>query len=345
MVDLLPLLSERGHCVSLLLFDGTRTPFYKQLEGKGVTIHTLAVGSKSMHNPLLLFRLKIFLNRHSFDIIHTHNTPCQLLVATAGRGDACYVTTEHNTDNRRRKWRWYRAIDRWMYGKYDHVICVSADVRNCLLNALDNGGLNTKTSVVCNGIDCALYVNAKADGALSQRHRGKHLIVMVAAFRPQKDQATLLRAMCLLGDNYSLMLLGDGPCRAQCETLARTLGVSSRVSFVGIRTDIPRILATADVVVLSSNYEGLSLSCIEGMASGRPFIASDVDGLRDIVNGAGLLFPIHDEKTLAQLISRCCHDKAWAEQVGRRCRERASHYDIHSMADAYEKLYKELTKS
>lgn len=141
------------------------------------------------------------------------------------------------------------------------------------------------------------------------------------------------------------MLLGDGPCRAQCETLARTLGVSSRVSFVGIRTDIPRILATADVVVLSSNYEGLSLSCIEGMASGRPFIASDVDGLRDIVNGAGLLFPIHDEKTLAQLISRCCHDKAWAEQVGRRCRERASHYDIHSMADAYEKLYKELTKS
>ena len=65
------------------------------------------------------------------------------------------------------------------------------------------------------------------------------------------------------------------------------LGVSHRVLSLYIRKDVPRILKSSNVICMSSIYEGLSLSSIEGMASGHPFIATNVNGLREIVKGAG----------------------------------------------------------
>ena len=104
--------------------------------------------------------------------------------------------------------------------------------------------------------------------------------------------------MSELPNNYSLQIVGDGPRRPILEKLAE----EKNVEFLGIRTDIPDILSSTDIVVLSSHWEGLSLSSIEGMASGRPFIASDVDGLHEMVNGAGVLFPDGDHIALASAI-------------------------------------------
>ena len=72
-----------------------------------------------MRNPLLINRLKRYLKEHPVDILHTHNTACQLLAAAAARHlPAALVTTEHNTTNRRRDWKGFRPVDRWMYRQY-----------------------------------------------------------------------------------------------------------------------------------------------------------------------------------------------------------------------------------
>ena len=105
--ELLPRLLNRGHDVELLVFDGTRSSLYNRVDQKGITIHTLGEGTKQMWNPLHVFRLRKFLHRERFDIVHTHNTPCQLFTALVTRKNApMFVTTEHNTFNRRRNWRW-----------------------------------------------------------------------------------------------------------------------------------------------------------------------------------------------------------------------------------------------
>ena len=131
MVDLLPLLAQKGHQVHLLLFDGTRTPFFEMLESKGITIYSLGKGEQAMHNPLLIFKLRKLLK--GYDVVHTHNTPCQLLVALASYNTPIkFVTTEHNTNNRRRSWSWYRPIDLWMYSRYKHIICVSRETESLL---------------------------------------------------------------------------------------------------------------------------------------------------------------------------------------------------------------------
>ena len=338
--ELLPRLLNRGHNVELLLFDGTRSSLYNYIEQESITIHTLGEGAMQMWNPLHVFRLRKFLHRKKFDIVHTHNTPCQLLTALAAGKDApMLITTEHNTFNRRRNWRWYAAIDRWMYGKYDYVICVGEKVKENLTTKLYKNVNSLNIVVVPNGVDLKHFTDTVL---YSSKKEDEHIIIMVAAFRKQKDQLTLLRAMQYLPDNYVLWLAGDGEQKKECEKLADSFGINRRVRFLGNRADVAQLLATADVVVLSSHYEGMSLSCIEGMVSRKPFIASDVAGLHDIVVGAGLLFPHEDHKRLAELIRQVCENKEYGSEVAARCRERAMQYDIENVVTGYEKIYYKL---
>lgn len=338
--ELLPRLINREHNVELLLFDGTRSSLYDHIEQEGITIHTLGKGDMQMWNPLHVFRLRKFLHRERFDIVHTHNTPCQLLTAlTAGKDAPILVTTEHNTFNRRRNWWWYTAIDCWMYGRYNYVICVGEKVKENLMARPYKNADSPNIAVVPNGIDLKRFI----DTVLYNSKKGdEYIIIMVAAFRKQKDQPTLLRAMQYLPDNYVLCFAGDGEQKRECEKLADKLGINRRVRFLGDRADVPQLLATADVIVLSSHYEGMSLSCIEGMVSGKPFISSDVDGLHDIVAGTGLLFPHKDHKRLAELIRQVCENKEYGQEVATRCRERAMQYDIENTAIGYNKIYHNL---
>ena len=342
--ELLPRLCNRGHDVELLLFDGTRSSLYNRVEQEGITIHTLGKGAMQMWNPLYVFRLCKFLHRERFDIVHTHNTPCQLLTALAARKNApMLITTEHNTFNRRRNWRWYAVIDRWMYGKYDYVICVGEKVKENLTTRLYKNINSANFAVVPNGIDLKRFTDAVPYTLLyNPKKEDEYIIIMVAAFRKQKDQPTLLRAMQYLPDNYMLWLAGDGEQKKECEKLADSLGISRRVRFLGDRDDIPQLLATADVVVLSSHYEGFGLAIVEGMATGRPIIVSDVDGLHDIVAGAGLLFPHKDYKWLAGLIRQVCENKEFGLKIVKRCQTRAMQYDIKNTVSGYERIYNTL---
>ncbi|MCH5216297.1 MAG: glycosyltransferase, partial [Muribaculaceae bacterium] len=194
-----------------------------------------------------------------------------------------------------------------------------------------------------NGIALEAVSEAKPDESLRMPDETRRkVVIMVSAFRAQKDQPTLIRAMQHLPDDYRLWLAGDGIAREKCEMLAAKLNLSERVRFLGVRDDVPALMASADVVVLSSHYEGMSLASIEGMAAGKPFIASDVEGLREVAGGAALLFPHGDHRQLAELIRRVCEDDSLRTEVVAGCRERAMQYDIGHTVDGYERIYTKL---
>ena len=123
-----------------------------------------------------------------------------------------------------------------------------------------------------------------------------------------------------------------------------TKGLQQRVKFWGNRTDVANVLHTADVVCMSSHYEGLSLSNIEGMSSGRPFVASDVDGLREVTKGYGVLFPHGDAEALAAIIRHLHNDKMYYDQIAHKCYQRAMMFDIDKMVDGYESVYEDLVR-
>ena len=341
MVDLVPRLRDAGHEVELCVFNGGRTPFRDELERAGITIHALQAGG-NVYNPLNIVRLWRLMRAGKYDIVHTHNTACQLFAAIASlMCNTTLVTTEHSTSNRRRKMSWYKPIDRWMFGRYSKIICISEIAEKSLREYLS---LPSDTiTTINNGVDVARFAAAKPNEDLAAQWQDKHLGMMVAGFRWEKDHTTIIKAYSLLPDRYHLALVGDGAKRPEMEQLAKDLGVAHRVHFLGLRSDIPQLLATADVRIMSSHFEGLSLSSVEGMAAGV-LIASDVDGLREVVQGAGVLFGHGDAQGFADAILRLDSDAAYREAVASACRERARGYDIGVMAQGYLQEYEKLRK-
>lgn len=335
MVDLLPRLRDLGHEVDLCVFDGVRTPFFDLLEKVGIRIIALRQGG-SVYDPRNIFTLVSLIKK--YDVVHTHNTACQMFVAFANiLAKKHVVTTEHSTSNRRRKYPVLKWIDKWMYHQYKTIVTVSDIAGQNIKDYIGDSALPTKT--ISNGIDVNRFRNAAPCQEILDTYKGCYLSIMVAGFRYEKDHATVIKAFSLLPEQYHLLFVGDGEKRGVCEALSESLGLKDRIHFLGIRMDVPNLLQTADVVIMSSHREGLSLSNLEGMASGKPFIASDVEGLHEIVSGAGILFPHQDFESLAFHIRQCCTDKDYATEVGANCTARAQKYDISKMAEQYAILY------
>jgi len=338
LVDLLPALRECGNDVELLLFDGVETPFRNEIASRDITIHTLSEGKRpfSLSN---MMRLRSYIGK--YDIVHTHNTACQLYAPMAKMLAGAHtplVTTEHSSNNRRRDKAYLRGVDKWMYARYAAIICIADQPR---ANLEERIGKRDNIVTIYNGVDTARFLRPIKDISAQQHF----VITMVASLTAAKDQDTVIRALRRLEPNYTLQLVGGGERQSELEALAAEQGVADRVKFLGIRTDIPDVLSDSDVIVLSSHWEGLSLSSIEGMASGRPFIASDVDGLREVVGGSGILFPHGNDSALAMAIYTLCSDADYYRRVAEQCQAKAKQYDISVMADRYLALYRQLVRS
>lgn len=335
--DMLPIMRKKGVDVDLLVFDGVGTPLMKIINENGINVYTLGK-NVNVYSPQFIPRIIPFLKK--YDVVHTHNTACQLFVAVASlfvsrKELPVLVTTEHSTTNRRRNKPFLKWIDRWMYSRYDHIVAISHKVKDNLLQAL--GKRAPQIHIIYNGICLNDY---KKECPLQlKKNAGEVVLTMVAAFRRGKDQMTLIRTIAELPDNYTLYLVGDGEQKEANVELAHSLGVQERVHFMGIRSDVPAILKASDVVLMSSEFEGFSLSAVEGMASGRPVLASDVDGLHEIVGGAGILFELGNERQIAIKIQDIMEDKELYNKTVEQCLERAAEFDAEVMADNYLRLY------
>ena len=261
MVDLLPRFLNLGHEVHLCLFNGKRTPFYEELEKSGVKIIPFSIGH-GVYNISNLVRLIRLFKKEKYDIVHTHNTACQLYAAFAAvLCSVALCTTEHNTSNRRRVWKWYAPIDRWMYRKYKHIVCISDATERNLRDFI--GEYSNKISTVFNGIDVENYRNAKSIERITvTSHPDRIIIAMIAGFRHQKDHETVIKAAHLLPDNYEVWFVGDGERRPIIEELIQKLDVEDKVKLLGIRTDVASVLKAVDIVVMCSHWEGFGLAAV-----------------------------------------------------------------------------------
>lgn len=339
VTQLAPRLKAYGLDVEVAVFVGTETPFLKQLRSQGIKIHVFSV-SGSVYNPKHILKLRRLIKH--FDTIHTHNTSPQLFAVFANFGMGKHlVTTEHGGSNRRRAWKWYAVIDRWMYNNYSKIICISDKAEENLRNFIRSD--SNRIVTIYNGIDIEKYSHAKAADIKNLGiPQGSKVLTMVAGFRWEKDQDTLICAMQYLPDRFHLCLVGNGVRIEECKELAKAKKVDHRVHFIGLRTDVPEILKASDYIAMSSHFEGLSLSSLEGMVVGKPFLASDVDGLREIVKDAGVLFEHRNPEEFASSVLKIELDNNLYHTIAERCFERASKYDISKMVNEYARIYTEL---
>lgn len=341
IVETLPLLREKGIEADVLLLNGTEYPLYKELREKHCC-KIYSLGTTSVYNPLLILKIIPYLKQ--YDLIHVHLFPAQYFAIVAKKlsfSQLPFVFTEHNTSNRRIENKWFALPEKLIYSGYQKVICITEEVKKVLQQHVQLP--DRQLEVIENGINletihrASILVPSAIDSRLSDDDQ---ILLQVAGFRAQKDQPTLIRALQHLPDRVKLFLAGDGVLRKDCEQLVKDLQLQNRVFFLGLRSDIPSLLKSCDVIVLSSKYEGLSLSSIEGMASGKPFVASDVPGLSEVVGGAGVLFPQGDDQKLAHEIGELLNNSSYYDAVVERCKRCAEKYDIHFMVNRLVELYK-----
>lgn len=344
ILDSVPLYRKQAVDMDVLVLKDANYPFMKKLK-ENSSCKIFILGSGSVYNPVYIFKIAKILPQ--YDIAHVHLFPAQywaVLAKVWSKAKTKLIFTEHNTSNRRIQNKFLGLIDRYFYRKFDKIVAISSEIRGVLKSHTKQS--DNKFQVIHNGVDIKDILSAQKLKKTSIGFLEKDFVlIQVSSFRQPKDQFTLIKALIHLPDNIKLLLVGEGQNLKSCKDLANKLNLINRVIFLGLRSDVPQLLKTADVVVLSSHYEGMSLSSIEGMVSGRPFIASDVPGLREIVKGAGILFEKGNDEALANEIKKLSSDQNLYRKTVEDCLSRAKAFDISKMVLSYVSLYKDVYRN
>jgi glycosyltransferase involved in cell wall biosynthesis len=253
------------------------------------------------------------------------------------------VHVEHNTRERYTAWR--RLQTRWLARHTGLFVGVSEGVRESLLRL---GMPADRTIAIPNGTRLEPFA-AAADHPFEQRERA---ILMPARFASQKDHATLLRAVALLraeGLRPRVALAGGGSRRHErrARRLCTRLGLDDQVEFLGRRTDVPALLMSRQICVLSSHYEGMPLTLVEAMAAGCVAVGSAVPGIREMLSDGvdGRVFEHASAPALAAVLRDLLDRPQEAAAIAQRGRDAAaSRYTLQGMLARYEFAFAEMVR-
>jgi glycosyltransferase involved in cell wall biosynthesis len=233
---------------------------------------------------------------------------------------------------------WERRAARWN----DLIICVSGAEREQGISA----GIKARWEVIPNGVDLERYRPRDRDEARWRLGLGPApLVVCVGRLSRQKGQDVLLQAwpqVSVAAPEAHLALVGTGPAESELRA-----GAPRGVTFAGATDDVTSWLAAADVVVLPSRWEGMSLSMLEAMAAGRPLVVSDVPGAREAVTaGAGAIVPVGDVSALSRAVLDRLRDAGLRRSEGEQARKVAEErFDLQRTLRATVATYEAVLES
>jgi len=280
-------------------------------------------------NLKILFRLVRLLKKLKPEIVNTQSFYPSLhgRIAAKLTGIPVVVATEHGTVSYKKKLR-HKIIDHLLAKVTNRIIVVSNSVKvftSTTCRIPDN-----KFSVIHNAVDFSRFENIDQVSDLRDElglGREDKVIGTVATVVPWKGQKYLIQAFSAILGHFkkvSLIIAGDDPIgyRRELEDEAGRLGVEKKVYFLGLRTDIPRVLKTIDLFAFPSLTEGLGIAAMEAMAVGLPVVASDVEGIREIITDSetGILVPPRQPSILSDKIIDLLDNNQRAYKIGQGAR-------------------------
>lgn len=341
-------LKNRGHTVFVASSGGE---LEKVLSSKGIKHIYVNIRTKSELSPKVIesfFALKTFLKKEKIDLIHAHTRVTQVIAALLSFWqNVPYVTTCHGFFERR--------LGRRIFGCWgERAIAISEAVRNQLIH--DFNVDEEKAVLIHTGIEVARFVKNISEEEKTRLKRRWNLdedfvVGTIGRLSPVKGQEVLLKAAKELVTDFSdikIVLVGGGPDEKRLRRLSKTLGLDKNVIFIASVGDTTEILPAIDIFVFPSIKEGLGLSLIEAMASGKPCIASRVGGIESLIEDGvtGLLVTPGDPDELAHAIKYMFNNANKAEcfkDEGRR--KIIDNFDIDRMVFQVERVYEDVLKT
>lgn len=286
------------------------------------------------------------------DVLHTCNlAPLELVPLAWAAGVPQRIHVEHgwdahDPDGSNPRYRWLRRLYQPFVSRF---VAVSADLDRYLRDAV--GVPDGKRRLIGNGVDTQhFHPGAGALPADCPFQPGEHWIVgTVGRMMTVKNQPLLARAFVQLlreqphlAARARLVMVGDGPLRAEVEAVLREAGVLHHAWLPGARGDVADVLRTFDVFVLPSQAEGTSCTLQEAMASGCAVVATAVGGTPDLIRHGvdGLLVPSGDVAALVHALQVLHDERDHAQQLGQTARRRAiADFSVDAMVSAYAGLF------
>jgi glycosyltransferase involved in cell wall biosynthesis len=306
-------------------------------------------GLRFAHKFLLLFRP---------DILHSHTFPANIFArllrialyikVNMGGTVPVVINTIHNVY----EGGWHRMLLYRLTGaQADAVTAVSAAAAERFIQL--GAVYRSKISVLTNGIDIASFTpdnKTRRSKRAETQAGGAFVWLAVGRIVPAKDYPNLLCAFAQVRRVHAtaaLWIAGEGSVDSLVDDSNEHDQMKAvNVQWLGLRRDIPSLLAAADGYVLSSAWEGMPLAVGEAMAMEKPVVATDVGGVRELVGDAGIVVPPADSEALANaMLELMAMTEKQRKEMGRAARERIKqHFSIETKAEEWEQMYLHLKR-
>jgi glycosyltransferase involved in cell wall biosynthesis len=306
------------------------------------------------------YKLLRLIRREGYDVVHTYTATPGFL----GRLAACLVGTPAIMHHQA-GWtvtEFSPMKERILYTPLEYLASLASSKAVCVSHAVAEQAHQLhiaparKLMVICNGIEAEPFITATRDNSRGRLRRNwgfadDHILIGgTGRLSPQKDNGSLIEAMThlrsLIPDvSFSLFLAGEGPERGKLEKLVESLNLGGQVHLLGFVKDIPAFLATLDVFVSTSLWEGMSISILESMAAARPIVATSILPNAELIEHerTGLLVDPRAPSQIAQAIARFILEPELARECGEAARQSAlDRYTIERMFQETWDLYQVL---
>lgn len=302
------------------------------------------LGMRQLVDPVGFMRVVRAIRHAPVDVVHAHLGYAAIVVPLAARlaGKPVVATLHVNPPYRLRGGDWLKErLSIRVPGRLGRLVLVSQHAREQFTER--HGPARDTWRVIPNGVDTTSYAPRQR-----ARSNGAPVWACVAAMRPDKNHIGLVRAwagVVAAHPGATLLIVGDGPSRADTETAIEELGLTANVHMLGRREDVVDILHGVDGVVSASIDEALPTALIEAAACGLPLVAADAGGTRGIViDGVnGRLVPIGDDEALTAALLDVIDHPLRAEKFGKAGRDLVEErYSLANWVSALTDLYAEV---
>lgn len=320
--------------------------YRNRLMQAGITVHSL---SPHKFLPFYLASIPWRLALDRPDILHCHLIPSNIIAKplAALLGVPVVINHDHTNDTRRAESRFLLALDHFSNRFASHIIAVSASCRDFLIAR--ESIRPRDVTLVPNAIDLRRFSPAASGRDHARSELGlpatARVVAGVGRLNPQKNFSLFLDIAAQLAPRFPdlhFLLAGDGPEERMLREKAAALGISNRVTFSGYVADTRLVYLAADVLLMPSRYEGLPMTLLEAMAMGLPVVASQLDGIAEVIGDGyeGFLVPSHDAALFAERTASLLEDSALSSLIAKNARAKIeAHFSVERMTSAVEEIY------
>jgi len=286
--------------------------------------------------------LKQFSARTEGELIVHVNLTWPLLyttLASIGLRNVRLIYTEHNTSNSRRDFPILRYFERIIYARYERIICISDGVKSALAQWVGPRIADRLVTVPNGSRIYSRTDRSTLDGRFPR-------LISIGSLSHRKNFATAIRAVAHLKNELdSYTIIGEGPERNKLEKIIRDEGLEDKVRLIGWSDEIETHLHFADLQLIPSLWEGFGLVAVEGMSTGLPVVASNVDGLREVLNPSNLAVTLVDDPEDVSLMAKQLENatlklrKYGSRRLAMSARSQAEKFTLGIMAERYIDIY------